>query len=237
MQDFGGLESAAPGEGQSGGIEELSEDAKQRFAAAAKAGKALQQEERRSKRRDQKIARAIIRFLNDDRYTHLFILISRLVGRDCPSIFLLAILSLIDDEAAALVEDFLGDGSTAILAEKAATPIVEHSALSASSNATLSEWMGRVQGVLQREHAAILASLMLDDRNIDGSILQLTTFVLQAFFESAHGGKKKVPFEKLQPLTASILTTLFQPYIAAAQQRRKITAMVQGDDEEANEKS
>ena len=234
MQDFGGLESSSPGEGQSGGIEELSEDAKQRFAAAAKAGKALQQEERRSKKRDQKIAKAIIRFLNDDRFTHLFVLISRLVGRDCPSIFLLAILSLIDDEAAKLVEDFLRDGAKES-AEETPAAIIDHSALSASANAMLSAWMGRVQGVLQREHIPILMSLLLDERNVDGTILQLTTFVLQTFFQSDQGGKKKIAFEKIQPLTASILTTLFQPYIAAAIQRRKLTAAVQGIEEEDNE--
>jgi len=43
-------------------------------------------------------------------------------------------------------------------------------------------------------------------------VLQLTTFVMQKFFEQR---RKEVPFEKLQPLTASILQTVLQPFMGS----------------------
>src|SRR3989344_2217695 len=107
MSEFGGSEIFTPGEGGSSAPEALSEAAKQRFAAAAAGMKAIQREEKKSKKRDSRVARTIIQFLNDDRYTHLFVLISRLVARNCPSIFILSILSLIDDECLTVVEEYL----------------------------------------------------------------------------------------------------------------------------------
>jgi hypothetical protein len=215
MQEFGGVESQAPGEGGSSGVEQLSEKAKQRFAAAAAGTKALRREEGKSKRRDQKIARAIVQFLNDDRFAHLFILISRLVARDCPSIFLLAILSLLDDEAAKLVLEYLSeegvdteqklDGSDLTLAHVDSLP--------EKSSELLEGWMARLQMVVQKSPEPVVQSLMIDERNMDGSVLQLTTFVLQTFFESARGGRRTVPFEKLQSLTAKILGGLLRPHV------------------------
>src|SRR3989338_6586098 len=105
MSEIGGIEIGSPSEGSGKAPEQLSEEAKQRFAAAAAAMKAIQREEKRSKKRDTRVARTIIQFLNDDRYAHLFVLISRLVARDCPSIFILSVPSLINDECATVVQE------------------------------------------------------------------------------------------------------------------------------------
>lgn len=99
MSEFGGPDILGPSEGGSSAPEQLSEQAKQRFAAAAAAMQQIQREEKRSKKRDDQVAKAIVQFLGQDEHTHLFLLISRLVARDCPSIFILTILSLIHDAA------------------------------------------------------------------------------------------------------------------------------------------
>src|SRR3990167_6732728 len=151
MSEFGGIDIGAPGEGAVGAPEELSEEAKQRFAAAAAAMAQIRREEKRSKKRDDQVARVILQFLAQDGNTHLFLLISRLVARDCPSIFILAVVSL-----------------------------------------------------------------MIDEKNIDGTILQLSTFVLQEFFLKQG---KATPFDKVQPLAGSILQTVFEPFVAAARQK------------------
>src|SRR3989344_383470 len=103
MSEFGGSEIFPPGEGGSSAPEALSEAAKQRFAAAGAALKTFQREEKKSKKRDSRVARTIIQFLNDDRYAHLFVLISRLVARDCPSIFILSLLSLLNEDSLKVV--------------------------------------------------------------------------------------------------------------------------------------
>ena len=81
MSEFGGPDILGPSEGGGAAPEALSEEAKQRFAAAAAGMQQIRKEEKKSKKRDSRVAKTIIQFLNDDRYTHLFVLISRLVAR------------------------------------------------------------------------------------------------------------------------------------------------------------
>lgn len=210
-----GPESFAPGEGASGVPEQLSEEAKQRFAAAAAAMKAIQREEKRSKKRDTRVARTIIQFLNDDRYAHLFVLISRLVARDCPSVFILSVLSLISDECLSVVQEYLQE-----MGQKTERETVDESMrlmqgmeIGVHGNAALVEWITRMQMILSLETLPILTRIMIDERNIDGTVLQLTTFVLQDFFGSEKGGRKQIPFEKLHLLSASILQSVFEPFM------------------------
>ncbi len=221
MSEMGGLESAAPGEGSGGVSEQLSEEAKQRFAASAAAMKTIQREERRSKKRDDRVARTIIQFLNDDRYAHLFVLISRLVARDCPSVFILAVLSLISEDSTLIVQEYLKDQGQKTSEETVdeTMRLTKGGKMDALSNATLIEWITRMQMILSMEAAPILSKLMIDERNLDGTILQLTTFVLQEFFKSEKGGKVSIPFEKLHSLTASILQTVFEPFMDAVEKR------------------
>ena len=70
-----------------------------------------------------------------------------------------------------------------------------------------------MQTVLSIDPRTILLTLMVDEKNIDGTVLQLTTFVLEEFFRSKAGGHSHIPFEKLHPLTASILQTVFEPFL------------------------
>jgi len=215
MGDITGPESFSPDEGGGGGPETLSEEAKQRFAASAAAMQQIKREEKRSKKRDDQVARVIVQFLGDQRYTHLFVLISKLVARDCPSIFILSILSLIHEESVTTVHEYLAE-----LQQKPVKETVdENMALTKSGELdpdmshTLVEWITRMQMVLSLSPEKILTKLMVDEKNIDGSVLQLTAFVLQEFFQQR---KRSAPFEKIQPLTASILQAVFQPFIAGA---------------------
>ncbi len=212
MSEYG-AESFSPSEGGSGAPEQLSEEAKQRFAAAAAAMQAAKREEKKSKKKDSRVAKTIVRFLNDDRYTHLFVLISRLVGRDCPSIFILAILSLIDEECRSVVREHLGETEEAVPGPDARVPAVTTTALSEQTNRDFLEWITRMQLVLSREPGAILHRLLVDDRNIDGTVLQLTSFILQEYFRSDRGGQKDPPFEKLHLFAVSILQTVFEPFM------------------------
>src|SRR3989344_5961978 len=209
MSEFGGAEIFTPGEGGSGAPEALSEQAKQRFAAAGAAMKAIQREEKKSKKRDARVAKTIIQFLNDDRYTHFFVLISRLVARDCPSIFILAILSLIHEECLSVVTEYVKEST-----DGKEPPSMELAkAVRAETNALLADWITRMQMVLSLDPHNILMTLMVDEKNIDGTVLQLTTFTLEEFFKSKAGGGRIIAFEKLHPLTASILQTVFDPFL------------------------
>lgn len=225
MAEFGGLDIGAPQENAGNAAEQLSDDAKQRFAAAAAAMQQIRREEKKAKKRDDKVAQAIIQFLSDQKNAHLFALISRMVARDCPSIFILSMLSLIHDQSLQEVREYLTEamGKTAedtvqehIGASGNEITLTEDGNLDARTNGDLVTWITRMQMVLSVQPGGILVKLMVDDRNIDGTVLQLATFVVQRYCEMQN---KSAQYETLQPLTASILQTVFAPFMAQARQR------------------
>lgn len=218
MSEMGGPEIGAPGEGSSGAPEQLSEEAKQRFAGAAAAMMQIQREEKKSKKRDTRVAKTILQFLQDDRYTHLFVLISRLVARDCPSVFILAILSLINEECRTVVKEYLEEvkaemqeASSLMLDDD--MKVIDGESFDARTNRILISWITRLQMVMALDARKILLKLMVDQHNIDGTVLQLSTFVLQEFFKSKDGGGRDAPFESLQGLSISVLQTVFEPFL------------------------
>ncbi len=218
MAEQGGIDIGAPGEGGGKAPEQLSEEAKERFAAAAAAMQQIRREEKKSKKRDDRVAEVIMKFLGSQKDSHLFTLIARLVARDCPSIFILAIISLIDDESMHVVDEYVKEtmAKDAHQMVDESTTLTKSGELDAEANRALIEWITRMQMVLSITPEAILLKLMIDDKNIDGTVLQLAIFVLQRFFEVR---KRNAAFEKLQPLTASILQTVFEPFIGGVRKR------------------
>lgn len=212
MADSGGLESFTPSEGGAGGLEELSEEAKQRFAAAGVALQAIYREERKAKRRDRGVADVILQFLNDDQRTHLSALIVNLCAKDCPSHFLLAILSLISETCRTVLQEYLRDAEERAAGNTVAleTALVAHQSIDQEANRALIVWMTRLQIVLSLASTAILPSIREKDGTLDLSLLQLTTFVIQEFFTTRGN---LVPYERAQPFATGILHMLLAPFL------------------------
>lgn len=214
MSDVGGLESAVPHEGEGGVSEELSEEAKQRFAAAGAALQQIYREERKAKARDHSVADAILQFLNDDQRSHLGALIAQLCARNCPSPFLLAILSLISEQCLAALSEYIREveeqasGNTVALE----TALTAHRSLDREMNRALIAWVTRIQIVLSIDHASILPSVRQADGTLDLSLLQLTAFVIQ---ECAVARGKAAEYERAQQLGTGILHMLFEPFLSA----------------------
>ena len=70
-----------------------------------------------------------------------------------------------------------------------------------------------MQLVLSMEAKEILRRLIVDGDNVDGTVLQLATFVLQEFFTQKLPSKEELPFEQLHPLTAGILQSVLEPFM------------------------
>lgn len=212
MSDIGGLESAMPREGEGGVSEELSEEAKQRFASAGAALQQIYQEERKAKRRDRGVAEIILQFLNDDQRTHLSALIATLCAKNCPSPFLLAILSLISDTCCTVIQEYLREVEEKAIGSTVApeTTLTTHASLDQETNRALLEWITRLQIVLSLDSTSILSSVRQADGTLDVSLLQLTTFVIQEFF-GAKG--KQADYERVRQLSASILHMLFESFL------------------------
>lgn len=209
-------------------MEQLSEEAKQRFAAAGAAMQKAKKEEKKSRQKDDQVAKAIIQFLGEEEYAHLFVLISRLVARDCPSIFILAILSLIHEGCQQQCEEYLKEQTMQSAHElvDANMSLIKGGELDAASNRAMFDWIIRMQMILSLDPEKILLKLMVDEKNIDGTVLQLASFVLQEFFKKEG---RSAEFDKLQPLTASILQTVFEPFIGQARKALQAKAAAAED--------
>lgn len=214
-----GPESFAPDEAGSAS-EGVSEQAReQRAAGSQQAAQQLIQEEKRSKKRDDRVAQIILQFLTDEQKTHLAVLIARLVALDCPTPFLLALLSLINEKCRIAVEEYVRelDAEIPSLEGFDRSLLTGNASLTDEANELLASWIVRCSQIMQVDHERILDALILDDRNIDGTILQLTTFVLQDFLASYD---RTPPFEQLQALTIGILQSLFSPAMTERRARQ-----------------
>jgi hypothetical protein len=211
--DLGGPgENIAPDEGGGGG-EALSEEARARFAGAAAAQQQARKDEKKAKKRDDGVAHMIMAFLSDAQRTHLATLISRLVAVDCPSPFLLAILSLANAECAKAVEEYLAERDAAPTVDTRALAAIPDAKLPAEANESLERWILSMELVLATDAERVLKALIVEEGNIDGTVLQLTTFILEEFLKS-HG--KAVPFPALQNVSISILQSVFESYMHLA---------------------
>lgn len=215
MQDFGGLDIGTPDEGHGDASEQAREQSEQDKAQQAQASAAAaqqRQQEQRARKRDDGVVHAIVQFLTDDQRTHLSVLIARLVERNCPSSFILAVLSLINDGCLSALEDALQDarasGLVSDIREKTAA-LLEAGQLNEQSGAVLVDWIERLQMTLASDHEATLKALRTDEQSLDGTVLQLSAFVLQEFF-AKH--RQVIDFEKSQLLAGGILQVVFEPY-------------------------
>lgn len=211
MNEFGGLESFTPGEGATSASEGVSESAKQRFAQAQQQSRQQAKEEKKARKRDDKVATTIKQFLGDDRYSHLFQLISRLAAMDCPSVFILSLLSLIHKESLETVEDYIAEHKMVLEAPDMKSLVMAgRSKLPPEAQEKILFWTARLELIMSTDAERILGKLMVDEGNIDGSVLQLTTFVLVDFFEDMG---MPIPYDELQPLTIKILQDILEPYM------------------------
>ncbi len=213
MSDVGGLESAMPREGEGGVSEELSEEARQRFAAAGAALQQIYREERKAKGRDHSVADAILQFLNDDQRSHVGALIAQLCAKNCPSSFLLAILSLISESCLVALREYIREAEEKTSGNTVAleTALTARRSLDRETNRALIAWMTRLQIVLSIDHTSILPSVHQADGTLDLSLLQLTAFVIQEF-TGAEG--KMADYERARQLGAGILQMLLEPFLA-----------------------
>lgn len=231
MSEFGGLESFTPGESGNAASEGVSESAKQRFAQAQQQTKQLQKEEKKARKRDDKVAGTIKQFLADDRYAHLFQLISRLAAMDCPSIFILSLLSLIHQESLETVEDYIAEHKMVLETPDMTSLVVAgKSKLPPELQEKILFWTARLELVMSTDAEKILSRLMVDEGNIDGSVLQLATFVLVDFFSASDS---PIPYEDLQPLTIKILQDILEPYMEMMEKYfAALRAQSEGDKDE-----
>ncbi len=204
MSDFESFGSLAPDEGEGGGIEELSEEAKQRFAGAHAKTKAARKKEQKSRKRDSQVAGAIGKFMKDNTTSYLAVLLARLIERNCPAEVILALLSLIDEESLKEVTLFLQQDDI----DTTAQPTQDF--IEGIDNAALLDWIVRLQLVLSVEPERTINNLMTDATSLDGTMLHATSYILKAFLKTQG---KAADQDMLDQLTSTLLQVAFNPFI------------------------
>lgn len=200
-----------PDEGSGHVSEQASEKAREQFAAAAAQSKQMARDEKKARKRDDRVAGTIRQFMGDEKYAHLFQLISKLAARDCPSVFILALLSLIHAPSREAVEEYIVEQKVTLEVPKSKRLQAAENGISAESKEELLLWISRLSLVIATEPEKILSKLMIDEDSIDGTVLQFTTFILVDFFEHLD---REAAFEDLEPLTVKILQDVIEPHMA-----------------------
>jgi hypothetical protein len=218
MSEFGGLDIGIPQEQSNAAPEQLSEEAQQRFAANAQALRELKKVEKKSRKKDDAIAAILKQFLSNSQYSHLVVLISRLSSRNCPSIFILAIVSLIDDSARTEVDAYIQEYFVESVNEalQNGLQLLPNGNVSSQMNAELIAWITRLQMTVSIDPDGIIRRLLIDTTNIDGALLQLSAFIIQEYYKTK---QMNIEFTAVQPLAAQILQTILASYISAIQKK------------------
>lgn len=188
-ESFGAEEG---GEGL-GGSPEQARETSEKFQAQIKSDQAalqaLYKEEKKSKQKDAAVATSIAQFLQDEQFTHIALLVAKLVAKDTPSHFLLALLALIDEQTkAALYEKFAEVGIEVADNGTFEIQLSEEKALTQSMNpevkAEVDAWVYHLFQAGSIQPSRILQSLVSEGGDIDLALTQLTTFVLQHFLKT-----------------------------------------------------
>jgi hypothetical protein len=213
MSELGSIDFGDAQGGVSSSAEGLSEEAVARLQANAAAIAAIRKQEKQTKKGDDAVVSLLLQFLNDAHYSHLFTLIARLIARNCPSIFILSIIALVHTLAAEEVERVL-DRHFATETRKGITETALSQMQDLIVNERIVEWLTSVQMILSLNPDGIIRSLLLDEKNIDGSVLQLTAFIMADYFALQ---QKAVTYEQVQPVAMQLLQSILAPYISAIQ--------------------
>jgi len=194
VPDNGG-ENSGQGPQESKNIFEISPEKEKQFQGQAAAVKQLLKEEKKSRKKDNKVADVILKFLQDTRYTRFFILIAKLVSRNVPSNFLLSLLALINQESSQAIKLQLGQGNIvnkntipALNAGQQTNPeqqniIVQEnfSKLPPSIKTQIEAWTNNIFLIGNTQPAKLIHTLINKNNTVSESFYQLGTFILQEF--------------------------------------------------------
>ncbi|MBI5411778.1 hypothetical protein HZA43_01220 [Candidatus Peregrinibacteria bacterium] len=201
MSDVENLESFNGGgparEGHEQSFEQFQEEQRKTQQALAQ----LWKEEGKVKAQDDKLAKIIVRFLNDPANTHLFLLIARVVAQNVPSEFIIAILSLIDEGAQVEIQNFLAAPAEKNEAKLEFSPppsqalalrsSTNFSALPAEDKVRIDQWIQKLQLVALKMPYRVLDTVAFKprgaaERQISPAVWQFASIVLRDFLNKRH---------------------------------------------------
>lgn len=159
-----------------GGAEITQEDIEQFKERARKtAAQAKKDKKTEGKRKDEEavLVDVILQFLKNKKYAQFFLLLSRLLQKNVPSYFILAVLALIHKESASIL-----DAKNIVI--KKAPPQTTN--FPPEISRPLSSWNTLIFSVASAQPHRVLETVLDQDWNIDPNLVQFFSLVLQEFF-------------------------------------------------------
>ncbi len=202
MSEEGPSESAGPDEGVGGVSEEAAEAAAEDRKRTAQAAKTQRKQEKKMKKRDGKLADTIREYIRGSRQDdYMALLISRLLQRNTPSSIILAVMSLNDEGAIEVLENYL-DSERDVLPDE--VPDSQLSGAAEQSQAmveygrelaqSLSVWTRRI--FLHCSFHPMKSILALAHHHgVDKNMIELSSAMMQRYFQSVG---QNIEFDKIR---------------------------------------
>lgn len=203
LDDFNfseGGEQAGNSEKSSESIEQYTENQK-RTARQAQSDKA---QEKKQKEQEDVLAKIIMQFLRNNKYSGLFILLSKTLAKNIPADFLLALLSLIHKDSF----DALQVKDIPISKEKERHINTEKNIKSAfpkELSAPMVQWTTLLFSVGSHHPHKVLETILDHNWKLDKNLSQLMSLIILEFFKHK---KYSVPFPNILTFSETFLTQL-----------------------------
>jgi hypothetical protein len=195
-----GLNYSEGADGASEGGAEVSQEAVERFREQARKAAAQAKQDKKSeqkkKKQDDVLIQIILQFLKNPKYSGFFLLLSRVLEKNVPSDFILALLSLIHKESA----DALNAKNLVI--KKSPT---QTSQFPPEIAKPLENWNTIIFSVASGEPHRVLETIVDHEWNIDNNLIQLFSLVLKEFFTFK---KFETPFSQIKGFSETFFVNL-----------------------------
>lgn len=182
--------------------QESQEQFRERYRQAQAAIKQIQKDEGKKKQQDDSLAQIIVQFLGEKNRTALFLLISRLVARNIPSDFILALIALIHAPAASAVEQKMLENphtSTQALEKK------ENRMFTADQKKRIDAWTNSIISLSTAESRKIIHTAVEPTGEIAAEAVQIFALVLREYLETL--GDKGVHLENITAFATAFFAT------------------------------
>ncbi len=208
MSDFEQFGPIEQGEADPQALERMRE----RMRSNAAQIKQIKKEEGKQKKKEDKLADIIIKYLQSQDKRDLMLLVVRCLKQEIPPVFVLAILSLTETDLTDNPE-IMNDTIAQISEEQAAKPTIytnalakigiNESALQARGMARLNKWIANLRHTADDKGLIVSHTLRESTGKIKVIAIQLMSFILRDFFTSL---RIETEFKNLQAFSNFILS-------------------------------
>ncbi|MFC1599800.1 hypothetical protein ACFL3T_02110 [Patescibacteria group bacterium] len=201
---FGGVDD-------SGGVDEASfEKFKERIKAAQAQIKAIQKGEQKVRKKEEKLIKILLRFVKNHQKKDIMLLIARLLEQNIPSIFILSIVLLGNEDV--LNED---ESKTLLKAPEKSKDIEEMSLATMDKDQLLpvklkvriDDWLKSIlSSALDNPHK-LLQTALDSDKHVILPLVQLCAFILRDYLEKH---KEEANYEDLKDFSQFFLSGIME---------------------------